>query len=104
MALDVELYRRTLYVPIVPRRAKPGATSGAQAAGKPGDKTHRRISVFDIGPEDATSTLVFIHGFGGRSLQWINQLRHFGQTARVIAADLRGHSHSDDPNEEKLTM
>ncbi|HEX8998245.1 MAG TPA: alpha/beta fold hydrolase [Ktedonobacterales bacterium] len=83
MALDVELYRRIVYAP--------RGGSGAQA------KQLRRISVIDIAPEGARRTLVFVHGFGGRALQWVNQLRSFGRDARVIAPDLRGHGQSDDP-------
>ena len=48
MALDIELYRRTVYVP---------ARRGTQSL--------RRISVIDIHPEGATQTLLFVHGFGG---------------------------------------
>ena len=47
MALDIELYRRTVYVP---------ARRGTQSL--------RRISVIDIHPEGATQTLLFVHGFG----------------------------------------
>ena len=75
MSLDVELYRRTVYVPM---------------GGSPATK-FRRISVLDIQPEDATHTLVFVHGYGGSALQWLYQLRFFGQTMRVVAPDLRGH-------------
>jgi hypothetical protein len=47
MALDVELYRRTLY-------------ASAEAAGQ----TPRRLSTFDIHPDGATHTLVLLHGSG----------------------------------------
>jgi len=80
MMLDSELYRRTIY-------ASAGRRTQAQ----------RRISVVDIHPEGATHTLVFVHGYGGNVTQWLYQLRFFGQTMRVIAADLRGHGLSDDP-------
>lgn len=81
MPLDVELYRRTVYEPM---------------GGSPAKK-FRRISVLDVQPEDATHTLVFVHGYGGSALQWLYQLRFFGLTMRVIAPDLRGHGLSDDP-------
>ncbi|HET7641246.1 MAG TPA: alpha/beta hydrolase, partial [Ktedonobacteraceae bacterium] len=87
MALDVELYRRTVYVPLT------GAT-----------KKLRRISAIDIEPEGTTRTLVFVHGYGGNGLQWLYQLRLFGQTARVVAPDLRGHGFSDDPTSLPYTM
>ncbi len=80
MALDIELYRRTIYAPI-----------GTHAT------PLRRLSVIDIEPEGASSTLVFIHGYGGDASQWIYQLRYFGQFMRVIAPDWRGHGLSDDP-------
>ena len=67
MALDIELYRRIIYAPA--------------------EGTVRRLSVIDIEPEAATRTLVFIHGYGGNSSQWIYQLRFFGQSMRVIAPD-----------------
>src|SRR2546421_8328125 len=87
MPLDVELYRRTVYVSM---------DSSSQKI--------RRISIFDIHPEGATRTLVFVHGYGGNALQWLYQLRFFGQTVRVIAPDLRGHGISDDPSSLAYTM
>src|SRR5436309_3915637 len=87
MALDIELYRRTIY------------TSVDRHAQK-----LRRISVIDIDPEGATSTLVLIHGYGGSATQWLYQLQFFGQTMRVIAQDLRGHGMSDDPDNPPYTM
>ena len=80
MALDIELYRRIIHAP---------------AAGH--SQTLRRISVIDIHPEEATRTLLFIHGYGGSATQWLHQLCFFGQTMHVIAPDLRGHGLSDDP-------
>src|SRR4249920_2134265 len=88
MTLDVELYRRTVYAP-----ASGGSTNKI-----------RRISVIDIQPEGATQTLVFVHGFGGSALQWLFQLRFFGQTMRVVAPDMRGHGLSDDPEGLAYTM
>jgi long-chain acyl-CoA synthetase len=89
MTLDVELYRRTLYLPTP-------------------DKSLRRVSVIDIQPdappEQPARTLVFVHGYGGRNMQWLYQLRAFGQTMRVIAPDLRGHGQSDDPARPPITM
>lgn len=88
MALDVELYRRTVYVSV----------------GQGPGRALRRLSVIDIQPEGATRTLVLVHGYGGSALQWLYQLRFFGQTMRVVAPDLRGHGHSDDPSALPMSM
>lgn len=87
MPFDVELYRRSIFVP---------AEQQMQEAG--------RLSVIDIYPDGATHTLVFVHGYGGRALQWGHQLRFFGQYTRVIAPDLRGHGLSNDPAKPPATM
>ncbi len=87
MPLDIELYRRTLYVPV-----------------ERGKQKLRRISVIDMQPEDAQVTLVMVHGFGGGATQWLYQLQFFGQTMRVVAPDMRGHGLSDDPSELLCTM
>ncbi len=87
MPLDIELYRRTLFVPV-------------------GREKHRlrRISVIDMQPDDAKLTLVMVHGYGGGVTQWLYQLQFFGQTMRVVAPDMRGHGLSDDPAELPCTM
>jgi len=87
MTLDIEMYRRTVYVPL----------------GHVGKKM-RHISVIDIHPEGAACALVFVHGYGGNAAQWLYQLRYFGQTVRVVAPDLRGHGLSDDPESLPYTM
>src|SRR5438270_3382556 len=87
MALDIELYRRTIY------------TSADRHAQK-----LRRIGVIDIHPEGAMRTLVLVHGYGGSATQWLYQLRYFGQTMRVSAPDMRGHGLSDDPEELPLSL
>lgn len=76
MEIDVELYRRDVLVSTTPRV---------------------RLSVIDAGPTDADETLVFIHGFGGRALQWSYQISYFASEKRCIAIDLRGHGMSDAP-------
>ncbi len=86
MALDVQFYRRIVYT-----HDHTGQRS-------------RRISVIDIHPEGATHTLVLVHGYGGNVLQWLYQLRFFGQHVRVIAPELRGHGFSDDDTSLPYTM
>ena len=87
MPLDIELYHRTIYVPV--GRDK---------------KKLRLISVVDMQPEDAKLTIVMVHGYGGSAAQWLYQLQLFGQTMRVVAPDMRGHGLSDDPAELPCTM
>ena len=87
MALDIELYRRTIYTSVDHHAQK-----------------LRRISVIDIHPEGATRTLVLVHGYGGSATQWLYQLQFFGQTVRVVAPDMRGHGMSDDPENLAYTM
>jgi len=100
MALDVELYRRTIYVP-----TSSHDTSGSYThRGAHSSQIPRQISVIDIHPEGATRTLLFVHGYGGSAMQWLYQLRFFGQTMHVIAPDLRGHGLSDDPPGLPYTM
>src|SRR5512143_624669 len=76
MEVDLELYRQDVRVATQP-------------------SVH--LSVIDIYPDHARRTLVFIHGYGGRALQWVYQLRNFSNSNRVIAVDLRGHGRSDKP-------
>jgi long-chain acyl-CoA synthetase len=87
MPLDVAIYRRMIDAPPLPPRQHP-----------------RRISVVDIRPEDARHAFVFVHGYGGSALQWLPQLRYFGQFAHVVAPDLRGHGLSEDPRDQPITL
>ncbi|HEY7835707.1 MAG TPA: alpha/beta fold hydrolase, partial [Ktedonobacterales bacterium] len=99
MSLDVELYRRTIAVPL----SVAPIGSGTGPVGATAQRI-RRLSVIDIAPEGATRAMVLVHGFGGRAMQWIYQLRAFGQTLRVVALDLRGHGQSDDPDEVPIRL
>jgi len=76
MDIDLELYRREIRISSQPLL---------------------RLSAIDISPDRPQRTLVFIHGFGGRAVQWTYQLQEFSLENRVIAIDLRGHGHSDKP-------
>jgi long-chain acyl-CoA synthetase len=73
MQIDLELYRRDIQVSFNPRS---------------------HLSIIDINPELARRTLVFLHGFGGQSLQWMYQLQAFSDANHVIAIDQRGHGQS----------
>ena len=82
MEIDLQLYRYSVPVSLNPQV---------------------RLSVIDIAPEKAQRTMVFIHGFGGKAMQWTYQLQEFSVKNRVIAFDLRGHGLSDKPH-GKYTM
>lgn len=56
----------------------------------------REIAV-TTGKNDRNSMLLLIHGAGGRSGQWINQVRAFGNQHFVVAPDLLGHGASSQP-------
>lgn len=56
-----------------------------------------RLSVIDVAPDHPRRTMVFVHGFGGKAIQWQYQLKKFSDDNRVIAMDLRGHGRSDKP-------
>jgi long-chain acyl-CoA synthetase len=76
MDIDLELYRREIHISSQPLL---------------------RLSAIDISPDRPQRTLVFIHGFGGRAVQWMYQLQYFSLENRVIAIDMRGHDRSDKP-------
>lgn len=76
MDIDLELYRREIHISSQPLI---------------------RLSAIDISPDRPQRIFVFIHGFGGRAVQWMYQLQYFSLENRVIAFDLRGHDRSDKP-------
>lgn len=79
VGLDLELYQRDVVI---------------------SESPHVRLSVIDIDPGFTRGTILFVHGFGGRSTQWKHQLAEFSTEYRVIAPDLRGHYHSSKPHTE----
>ena len=64
MEIDLELFRREVLV----------------SSGQP---VH--LSVIDVSPDHPLHTLVFVHGYGGKALQWLYQLTRFSRSNRVIA-------------------
>jgi len=57
-----------------------------------------RLSALDVSPDRPQRIFVFLHGFGGQALQWVNQMRMLSRSNRVVALDLRGHGLSDKPS------
>jgi pimeloyl-ACP methyl ester carboxylesterase len=49
------------------------------------------------------ASLVFVHGLACHRGFWAAQIKHFSRHYRVLAVDLRGHGHSDAP-EQRYTM
>ncbi len=76
MEVDLELYREDVVVQ---------------------DNPPFHLSVIEVVPEEPVGSIVMIHGYGGYAMQWQYQLKAFADRYRVIAYDLRGHSHSDAP-------
>ena len=73
MALDVELYRRTVHLPTTRRNRQ----------------APRCISVIDIAPEGATHTMILMHGYGGNALQWSCQVTVIDLATRKTIATQR---------------
>ena len=61
---------------------------------------HFIASVWPPRPEHLT--LVFVHGSGGTSAFWENQIRGLAETANTIALDLPGHGQSDGPGRDSI--
>lgn len=59
--------------------------------------TGAELSVVDISPENASKTLLFVHGYAGVAETWEYQMNYFMDHYRVVAPDLRGHGQSDAP-------
>lgn len=73
MQIDLELYRREVKVSSNPRL---------------------ELSIIDIHPEHARQTIVFLHGFGGQTTQWVYQLQALSDSNHVVGIDQRGHGQS----------
>ena len=57
--------------------------------------------------ESRKPPLVFVHGAGGSSVLWMDQVRRYQDRRRVIAPDLPGHGQSDrwhPPEEVSIAM
>jgi pyruvate dehydrogenase E2 component (dihydrolipoamide acetyltransferase) len=61
-----------------------------------------RIGFSDVGRGE--TPLVFLIGFGLDRSGWNLQLKHFGESTRVLAPDPRGTGASSDPGDAELTV
>lgn len=59
----------------------------------------RWMNVVELGPQDPSGTMVFIHGLSGCWMNWLENLPYFARTHRVIAMDLPGFGASEMPAE-----
>lgn len=55
-----------------------------------GTRLHAEVA----GPPDSPVTMVFVHGFLARTLEWDMQWQHFGDQARIVRYDHRNHGRS----------
>jgi abhydrolase domain-containing protein 8 len=61
----------------------------------------RVINIIVEANPDADTALFFIHGLGGRSGQWREQIKYFKKKYTLIIPDLLGHGKSDKPKPGK---
>lgn len=62
------------------------------------DQGGPRLFVSELGPVDASRTLVVVHGYAEHAGRYIDRLRPLAALGwRVILPDLRGHGRSDGP-------
>lgn len=52
----------------------------------------------------AQKTLFLIHGLGGRSQQWLQQINYFKNSFNIIAPDLLGHGESARPHAKEKNL
>lgn len=60
-----------------------------------------KLFVHDSGDGPA---IVFVHSFGGSTLQWNHQLGYFRKDHRVVAFDFRSHGQSSAPSTDAFSM
>lgn len=60
----------------------------------------QRVNTIELGDEQASKTLVFVHGLSGCWANWLEQLPVFGEGYRAIALDLPGFGASPMPDGE----
>lgn len=58
----------------------------------------QRVNTIELGGEQASQTLVFVHGLSGCWANWLEQLPVFAADHRVIALDLPGFGSSPMPD------
>jgi pimeloyl-ACP methyl ester carboxylesterase len=56
------------------------------------------------GSDKPDPTIVLVHGFGGDTTIWDEQIKHLSQEHRVVALDLAGHGKSGDDRMTGWTM
>ncbi|WP_049795831.1 alpha/beta hydrolase [Frankia sp. EAN1pec] len=62
------------------------------------------LHVDEIGPSDATLTLVFVHGFCMTADAWSSQRRNLADLGRTVCYDQRAHGRSGPSDAEHCTL
>ncbi|WP_224366815.1 alpha/beta fold hydrolase [Hyalangium versicolor] len=62
-------------------------------------KSRDGIRLFHVSEGQGSPPLVFLHGGLGQHAHFAPQVKHFQQTHRILAPDLRGHGRSDAPRQ-----
>jgi pimeloyl-ACP methyl ester carboxylesterase len=60
-------------------------------------ETTTRIPLHTLEQGSGSTTLVFLHYFGGSALEWQAVMNQLSSNYRCLAVDLRGHGDSDSP-------
>ncbi|AGF73010.1 alpha/beta fold hydrolase [Corynebacterium halotolerans] len=66
-----------------------------------------RLRYYEVGPQDADLTVVFVHGFGLAAKSFFQQVEHLRERhpgVRGVLLDFRGHGRSDTVPPERCTV
>lgn len=65
-------------------------------------KTVRDVEIgYTVINQEASETIVFLHGFTGSTMTWTSTIEHLPKTVRCIAVDLLGHGKTDVPQKSE---
>lgn len=64
----------------------------------------RTVDILAVGDPSADTTILLLHGLGGRKEQWQEQYHSLMKKYRVIVPDLLGHGSSDKPKSDHTNL